>query len=75
MTSENAAGSYLTSARSPFLSTARAAHYLGLTPRHLERMRRSGGGPPFRRHGRFVVYHFDDLCAWSEARRRERIDE
>lgn len=59
--------------RSPFLNTRQAAHYLGLTPRHLERLRRSGGGPPFRRHGRYVFYHLDDLIAWSRRNLSEKI--
>ncbi|QDC37233.1 helix-turn-helix domain-containing protein [Sphingobium fuliginis] len=49
----------------PFLNTRQAGHYLGLSPRHLERMRANGTGPSFRRHGRFVFYHIDDLDAWS----------
>lgn len=51
----------------PFLNTPQAAHYVGLSARHLERMRSRGGGPRFRRHGRFVFYHVEDLDAWSEA--------
>jgi transposase len=51
----------------PFLNTRQAGHYLGLTPRHLERLRSQGRGPVFRRHCRFVVYHIDDLDAWSRA--------
>jgi len=54
---------------SPFFNTARAGHYLGLSMRTLERMRRHGKGPVWRRHGRYVVYHIDDLMAWSDARR------
>ena len=50
---------------SPFLNTAQAAHYIGLNYRTLENMRGQGRGPPFRRHGRFVRYHIDDLDAWS----------
>nr|WP_079731584.1 helix-turn-helix domain-containing protein [Novosphingobium mathurense] len=60
-------------ARSPFLTTRQAAHYLGLTPRHLERLRRLGGGPLFRRHGRYVFYHLDDLIAWSRRSLSEKI--
>ena len=52
----------------PFLTTRQAAHYLGLTPRHLERMRAAPGGPLFRRHGRYVFYHIDDLQTWSRER-------
>jgi len=52
---------------SPFLNTAQAAHYLGLSRRTLEDLRRQGNGPPARRHGRLVRYHIADLEAWSAA--------
>ena len=51
--------------RSPFLSTEQAAFYLGCTDRTLEKMRQDGRGPIFRRHGRFIRYHIDDLDDWS----------
>jgi len=51
----------------PFLNTAQAGNYLVLTARHLERLRSAGKGPVYRRHGRYVLYHIDDLDAWSEA--------
>jgi hypothetical protein len=56
-----------TSARrgSPFLNTEQAAAYLVLSSRQLKRMRVQGTGPVFRRHGRYVQYHIDDLDAWS----------
>ena len=50
---------------SPFLNTDQAAHYIGLSRRTLEKMRTSGGGPRYRKHGRYVRYHIDDLDAWS----------
>lgn len=53
---------------SPFLSTAQAAHYVGLSRRTLEKMRVVGGGPTYRKHGRYVRYHIDDLDQWSAAR-------
>ncbi len=53
---------------SPFLNTAQAAFYIGLSPRTLEKMRTAGAGPTFRKHGRYVRYHIDDLNAWSKAR-------
>jgi transposase len=56
---------------SPFLNTRQAGHYLGLTPRHLERMRAQGRGPAYRRHCRYVVYHIDELDAWSRANSSE----
>ena len=55
---------------SPFLNTAQAAFYIGLSKRTLEKMRVQGGGPKYRKHGRYVRYHIDDLTAWSEARSR-----
>jgi len=55
---------------SPFLNSAQAAHYLGLSERTLEDMREKGEGPPFRKHGRRNVrYHIADLEAWSDARK------
>jgi excisionase family DNA binding protein len=53
---------------SPFLSTAQAAFYIGLSRRTLEKMRTHGGGPKYRKHGRYVRYHIGDLDAWSTSR-------
>lgn len=53
---------------SPFLTTAQAAHFIGLSRRTLEKMRVQGGGPQYRKHGRYVRYHIDDLDAWSKSR-------
>lgn len=59
-----------------YLTTKQAAAYLGLSPRTLERMRREGGGPVYRKHGRHVLYHIDDLDAWSRARaQRSTVDD
>ncbi len=55
---------------SPFLTTRQAAHYLSLSYRTLEKMRLTGHGPRFRKHGRYVRYHIADLDAWSEGERR-----
>ncbi|GAA0308518.1 helix-turn-helix domain-containing protein [Sphingomonas oligophenolica] len=52
---------------SPFLNTAQAAHFLGISVRSMERMRARGTGPPPRRHARMVQYHIDDLQAWSRS--------
>jgi len=54
----------------PFLDTKLAAVYVRLSPRTLERMRYGGGGPRYRKHGRYVRYHIDDLDAWSTERAR-----
>lgn len=60
---------------SPFLSTREAAYYLGLSFRTLEKMRFTGNGPRFRKHGRYVRYHIADLDAWSEGRRHHSTSE
>ena len=56
---------------SPFLNTDQAAFYVGLSRRTLEKMRRQGRGPTFRKHGRYVRYHIADIIEWSEASSRE----
>lgn len=56
--------------QSPFLTTEQAAEYLGLAPKTLEKNRVVGGGPPFRKHGRRVLYRREDLDAWSESQLR-----
>ncbi|WP_353642521.1 helix-turn-helix domain-containing protein [Mesorhizobium sp. WSM2239] len=53
---------------SPFLNTAQAAFYIGLSQRTLEKMRLTGGGPKYRKHGRYVRYHIDELDDWSKGR-------
>ena len=55
---------------SPFLSTTQAGSYVGLSRRTLEKMRTTGNGPVYRKHGRYVRYHIADLDAWSTARRK-----
>jgi excisionase family DNA binding protein len=52
---------------SPFLNTDQAAFYVGLSRRTLEKMRTAGGGPHYRKHGRYVRYHIADLEAWSNS--------
>lgn len=60
---------------SPFLTTRQAAHYLCLSFRTLEKMRLTGNGPRFRKHGRYVRYHIADLDDWSEGRRQSSTSE
>lgn len=52
---------------SPFLNTRQAAFYIGLSHRTLEKMRPKKRGPAYRKHGRHIRYHIDDLDAWSKA--------
>lgn len=49
----------------PYLNTSQAAHFLGIGWRKLQRLRVAGEGPRFRRHGRLIYYHVDDLEIWS----------
>ena len=47
----------------PYLNTAQVAHFLGIGARKLMSLRVAGQGPAFRRHGRLIFYHVDDLEA------------
>ncbi len=51
-----------------YLTNAEAASWLKLSPRTLEKQRVIGGGPPFRKFGRRVLYALSDLEAWSATR-------
>ena len=53
---------------SPFLNTQQAAHYMCISERLLEQMRRDGKGPRYRKHGRHIRYRISDLDAYSEGR-------
>ncbi len=54
----------------PFLNTAEAAAWLRLTKNTLEKMRVQGTGPLYRKHGRYVRYHIEDLVDYSQANKR-----
>jgi hypothetical protein len=54
----------------PFLNTAEAAAWLRLTKNTLEKMRVQGTGPLYRKHGRYVRYHIEDLVDYSQASKR-----
>ena len=56
---------------SPYLTTEEAARHVRLARRTLEKMRTVGGGPKYRKHGRYVRYHIDELEAWSAGRGKE----
>jgi len=57
------------------LRTAAAADYLGYAESTLEKKRITGGGPPFIRLGRRVVYDSRDLDAWLAERRARNTSE
>ena len=53
------------------LNTKQAARYVGLSPSTMAKLRLRGGNTPqFRKLGRRVVYHRDDLDTWLNANRR-----
>ena len=53
----------------PFLTIDEAAELLRINRRTLDNLRWKGEGPPFRRHGGRIVYHRDEVLAWSAQRR------
>jgi excisionase family DNA binding protein len=55
----------------PKLRTRQAAAYTGLAKSTLEKLRMNGGGCPYMRLGRIVVYDPDDLDAWLESHKRK----
>ena len=50
----------------PFLTTVEAAAWLRLTKNTLEKMRVQGRGLVYRKHGRYVRYHIEDLVDYSK---------
>jgi excisionase family DNA binding protein len=52
-----------------------AAEYLGLGHSTLAKLRLSGGGPRFRKLGRCVRYHPDDLERWAAERSQRSTSE
>jgi predicted site-specific integrase-resolvase len=55
---------------SPFISTWDAAIYLNVSPTRLQKWRRDGCGPVYRKFGGKIRYHVDELRAWADAQRR-----
>jgi excisionase family DNA binding protein len=53
------------------LRTPEAAEYVGIASSTLEKLRVTGGGAPYIRIGRVVLYDPDDLDAWLAAHRRK----
>jgi hypothetical protein len=52
------------------MRTGGAAAFTGLSESTLEKLRCTGGGPPFLKLGRVVVYDEVDLVQWLGSRRR-----
>lgn len=68
MTEDHNRSDPIVEARSAFYSNEEAADFLRLSPRTLEKYRVRGGGPPFRKLGRRVVYALSDLEDWAGRR-------
>jgi hypothetical protein len=49
------------------LRTREAARLLGLSASFLNQRRVKGGGPPFRKIGKIVLYDPTELLAWAKA--------
>ena len=62
-------------AKRPRLRTRDAAAYTGLAKSTLEKLRVTGGGCPYIRIGRAVLYDPDDLDRWLAANRRMSTSE
>jgi predicted DNA-binding transcriptional regulator AlpA len=54
----------------PLLRTPKAADLLGLSPATLAKWRVLGGGPPYKKLGRVVVYDLMELLTWAQERSR-----
>lgn len=52
------------------LSVTEAAQHLKVSESYLNKLRCSGGGPPFLKFGSRVVYALRDIEAWANGRRR-----
>ena len=53
-----------------YLGPEKAAAYVGLSPKTLQRMRVTGEGPPYVKARRRVIYDRVDLDDWAAARKR-----
>lgn len=53
---------------SKWLRTRQAAAYLNIGYRTLEKLRSSGGGPPYRKVTGTVLYRMDELDQWVDSR-------
>jgi excisionase family DNA binding protein len=62
-----------TFSRRRFWRTRELADYTGLGKSTLDKLRLSGGGCPYIRVGRVVLYDPKDVDAWLTACRRERL--
>jgi len=52
-----------------------AAEYIGHSESRLAKLRLYGGGPPFVKSGRTVLYDVNDLDSWLESLKRRSTSE
>lgn len=57
-------------AKSKLLSVQEASRFLGVSVSWLNKMRLRGGGCPYRKLGRRVLYDQRDIDEWSASQRR-----
>lgn len=55
---------------STYIDTVKAAEFLGLSPKTLNKLRCVGGGPEYHKLGRCVRYTREDLERWAQQGRR-----
>lgn len=75
---ETTLDAHLIKAQAPLprlLRSQEAADYLGLGQSTLAKLRLTGGGPVFRKLGRSVRYHPDDLERWAGERSQRSTSE
>ena len=54
------------------LNTEAAARYVGVSRAFLDKLRMTGGGPPFLKIGRKVTYERQSLDTWLDSRRMDK---
>src|SRR5262249_39826621 len=68
VTEHNAPEGAATPSKAEWITSAAAAHLLGLTPDSLRSYRCRGEGPPFQKFGQAVVYSRSEVEAFAAAR-------
>lgn len=58
-----------------YLRPCDAAKYLSVAEKTLAQWRWKGGGPPFMRRGRTIIYAITDLDAWFDAHKQSNTSE
>lgn len=56
-----------------FIDTEKAAARIGKSASWLNHARQTGDGPPYRKVGRSVLYHVEDVDRWLESKTRTRV--